>query len=43
VLSTMDITIDNIWIDVAILLAWGVLYRLFFYVVLRFYSKNERK
>ncbi|KAK3121220.1 hypothetical protein QOZ80_8BG0648540 [Eleusine coracana subsp. coracana] len=43
VLSTMDITIDNIWVDVAILLAWGVLYRLFFYVVLRFYSKNERK
>ncbi|XP_062192355.1 ABC transporter G family member STR-like [Phragmites australis] len=43
VLSTMDIKIDNLWIDVAILLAWGVLYRLFFYVVLRFYSKNERK
>ncbi|CAO2187694.1 unnamed protein product [Urochloa humidicola] len=43
VLSTMDITIDNLWIDVAILLAWGVLYRLLFYVVLRFYSKNERK
>ncbi|KAJ1267988.1 hypothetical protein BS78_07G101800 [Paspalum vaginatum] len=43
VLSAMDITTDNIWIDVAILLAWGVLYRLFFYVVLRFYSKNERK
>lgn len=43
VLTTMDITIDNIWVDVAILLAWGVLYRLFFYVVLRFYSKNERK
>ncbi|XP_066353834.1 ABC transporter G family member STR-like [Miscanthus floridulus] len=43
VLSTMDIQIDNIWIDVAILLAWGVLYRLIFYVVLRFYSKNERK
>ncbi|OQU80214.1 hypothetical protein SORBI_3007G095100 [Sorghum bicolor] len=43
VLDTMDISIDNIWIDVAILLAWGVLYRLIFYVVLRFYSKNERK
>ncbi|KAL6842228.1 hypothetical protein ACP4OV_027876 [Aristida adscensionis] len=43
VLSTMDIQLDNIWVDVAILLAWGVLYRLFFYVVLRFYSKNERK
>ncbi|KAL6638750.1 hypothetical protein ACP70R_023609 [Stipagrostis hirtigluma subsp. patula] len=43
VISTMDIQIDNIWVDVAILLAWGVLYRLFFYVVLRFYSKNERK
>ncbi|TVU42243.1 hypothetical protein EJB05_08637, partial [Eragrostis curvula] len=43
VLSTMDIKIDNIWVDVGILLAWGVLYRLFFYLVLRFYSKNERK
>lgn len=35
VLSTLDITIDSIWVDVAILLAWGVLYRLLFYVVLR--------
>ncbi|XBH69932.1 ABC transporter G family member STR [Aegilops tauschii subsp. strangulata] len=43
VLTSMDITMDSIWVDVAILLAWGVLYRLFFYVVLRFYSKNERK
>ncbi|XP_050216718.1 ABC transporter G family member STR-like [Mercurialis annua] len=42
-LSTMDIKMDNLWYDVAILLAWGVLYRLLFYVVLRFYSKNERK
>jgi hypothetical protein len=33
----------RIWYDIAILLAWGVLYRLFFYLVLRFYSKNERK
>ncbi|CAL9129917.1 unnamed protein product [Musa textilis] len=43
VLSTMDIHFENVWADVAILLAWGVLYRFFFYVVLRFYSKNERK
>ncbi|KAF8014540.1 hypothetical protein BT93_H0377 [Corymbia citriodora subsp. variegata] len=43
VLSTMAIDITNIWYNIAILLAWGVLYRLFFYVVLRFYSKNERK
>ncbi|WOK91926.1 hypothetical protein Cni_G00617 [Canna indica] len=43
VLTTMDIQKESVWIDVAILLAWGVLYRLFFYVVLRFYSKNERK
>ncbi|KAA8542847.1 hypothetical protein F0562_023999 [Nyssa sinensis] len=43
ILTTMDIQIENIWYDIAILLAWGVLYRLFFYVVLRFYSKNERK
>ncbi|XP_047940080.1 ABC transporter G family member STR-like [Salvia hispanica] len=44
VLFTMDIDhIESIWTDIGILLAWGVLYRLFFYVVLRFYSKNERK
>lgn len=43
VLSTMGIRLESVWADVAILLAWGVLYRLFFYVVLRFYSKNERK
>ncbi|GFZ12299.1 hypothetical protein Acr_23g0006840 [Actinidia rufa] len=43
VLFTMDIKMENIWYDIAILLAWGVLYRLFFYLVLRFYSKNERK
>ena len=43
VLFSMDIKHENLWYDVAILLAWGVLYRLLFYVVLRFYSKNERK
>ncbi|KAH6770535.1 hypothetical protein C2S52_015338 [Perilla frutescens var. hirtella] len=44
ILFTMDIDhIESIWIDIGILLAWGVLYRLFFYVVLRFYSKNVRK
>ncbi|KAI6694219.1 hypothetical protein NL676_021929 [Syzygium grande] len=43
VLSTMGIDITNIWYNIGILLAWGVLYRLLFYVVLRFYSKNERK
>lgn len=44
VLFSMDIhKIENIWIDIGILLAWGVLYRLCFYIVLRFYSKNERK
>lgn len=43
VLFSMDINMESIWYDVAILLAWGFLYRLFFYVVLRFYSKNERK
>ena len=43
VLFSMDITSESIWYDVAILLAWGVLYRFLFYVVLRFYSKNERK
>lgn len=43
VIESMDINHDNIWYDVGILLAWGVLYRLLFYMVLRFYSKNERK
>ncbi|KHN00138.1 ABC transporter G family member 18-like [Glycine soja] len=43
ILSSMDITMDNIWYDILILLAWDVLYRFFFYLVLRFYSKNERK
>ncbi|XP_040998222.1 ABC transporter G family member STR-like [Juglans microcarpa x Juglans regia] len=42
VLFSMDIT-KGILYDIAILLAWGVLYRFFFYLVLRFYSKNERK
>lgn len=43
VLFSMGITKENIWYDIGILLAWGVLYRLLFYVVLRFYSKNIRK
>ncbi|BAT72614.1 ABC transporter G family member STR-like isoform X1 [Vigna umbellata] len=43
ILSSMDIKMQNIWYDILILLGWGVLYRLFFYLVLRFYSKNERK
>ncbi|KAK2971383.1 hypothetical protein RJ640_000401 [Escallonia rubra] len=41
VLKSMAITMDNLWYDVGILLAWGILYRLLFYVVLRFYSKND--
>ncbi|XP_027120796.2 ABC transporter G family member STR-like [Coffea arabica] len=43
ILFTMGIDLENIWYNIAILLAWGVLYRFFFYLVLRFYSKNERK
>lgn len=43
VIFSMDIDIKNIWYDILILLAWGVLYRLCFYMVLRFYSKNVRK
>ncbi|KAJ9676761.1 hypothetical protein PVL29_021996 [Vitis rotundifolia] len=43
ILVSMGIQWENIWYDIAILVGWGVLYRLFFYVVLRFYSKNERK
>ncbi|XP_059641563.1 ABC transporter G family member STR-like [Cornus florida] len=42
VLTSMDVQY-SIWKDIGILLAWGVLYRVLFYVVLRFYSKNERK
>ncbi|GMN46029.1 hypothetical protein TIFTF001_015213 [Ficus carica] len=43
ILYTMDITKESIWFDVGVLLAWGVLYRLLFYVVLRFFSENKRK
>ncbi|KAF7822211.1 ABC transporter G family member 17-like [Senna tora] len=43
VLYSMDVQKEDIWYDIFILLAWGVLYRFFFYLVLRFYSKNERK
>ena len=43
VLTSMDIKWENVWYDIGILLLWGVLYRVLFYVVLRFYSKNERK
>ncbi|KAH9299619.1 hypothetical protein KI387_031301 [Taxus chinensis] len=43
VLFTMDIQEKSIWVDIAILLAWGVLYRFMFYLVLRFWSRNERK
>ncbi|XP_011039177.1 PREDICTED: ABC transporter G family member 17-like [Populus euphratica] len=43
ILFSMDIKMDSIWYDIAILLAWGVLYRFFFYLVLRFYSNNQRK
>ncbi|KAI4351048.1 hypothetical protein L6164_005436 [Bauhinia variegata] len=43
VLSSMKLQMENIWYDILILLAWGVLYRFLFYLVLRFYSKNERK
>ncbi|GLJ46744.1 hypothetical protein SUGI_0985660 [Cryptomeria japonica] len=43
VLYTMDIGQKNFWIDILILFAWGVLYRFMFYLVLRFWSRNERK
>ncbi|CAI9113702.1 OLC1v1014355C1 [Oldenlandia corymbosa var. corymbosa] len=43
ILFSMGIKLDNLWYDILILLAWGVVYRFFFYLVLRFYSKNERK
>lgn len=43
ILYSMDIREGSILNDIVILLAWGVLYRFLFYVVLRFYSKNVRK
>ncbi|KAM7280511.1 hypothetical protein ACFE04_007645 [Oxalis oulophora] len=43
IIDTMDIQLKSLWYDILILLAWGVLYRFFFYLVLRFYSKNVRK
>ncbi|KAJ4848131.1 hypothetical protein Tsubulata_034830 [Turnera subulata] len=43
VLQSLSIDMDNLWYDILILLAWGVLYRFFFYIVLRFYSNNQRK
>ncbi|XP_076955784.1 ABC transporter G family member STR2-like [Bidens hawaiensis] len=33
---------DQKWIKVYIMLGWAVLYRIFFYIVLRFASKNQR-
>lgn len=41
-----DLSIDkpsSKWHDLGILLGWGVLYRILFYGVLRFGSKNQRK
>ncbi|CAM8979031.1 unnamed protein product [Rhodiola kirilowii] len=32
----------NMWANVLIMLGWAVLYRLLFYIVLRFFSKNQR-
>lgn len=43
VISSMEIQIESIWMDVLILLAWGLLYRFMFYVILKFYSNNQRK
>ncbi|XP_024521382.1 ABC transporter G family member 17 [Selaginella moellendorffii] len=42
VLKTMDMGGARIGVDVLVLLAWGVFYRLLFYVIIRFYSKNQR-
>lgn len=31
------------WENILIMLGWAVFYRILFYIVLRFFSKNERK
>ncbi|KAI3464182.1 hypothetical protein Pfo_020845 [Paulownia fortunei] len=43
-LFTLDVyNIESFLISLAILLLWGVIYRLFIFVVRRFYSKDDRK
>lgn len=34
---------DKKWENVAVMFAWAVLYRILFYLILRFASKNQRK
>ncbi|GJU11685.1 ABC transporter G family member 17-like protein [Tanacetum coccineum] len=41
VLKSMDIHWENVWYDVGILLAWGVLYRLLFYVDAVYKTKGK--
>ncbi|CAN1160887.1 ABC transporter G family member STR [Linum perenne] len=43
VMSSMDIRVCSLWFDVFVLLGWGFVYRVFLYLVLRFYSNNFRK
>ncbi|KAL7153581.1 hypothetical protein ABFS83_04G179000 [Erythranthe nasuta] len=44
ILSTMDVyPIDSFLVGISVLLVYGVLYRLFFYAVHRFSSKNDSK
>lgn len=33
---------DKKWENVLVMLGWAVLYRIFFYLILRFASKNQR-
>lgn len=44
ILNGFDISKEHkkIWENVVIMLGWAVLYRLMFYIVLRFFSKNQR-
>ncbi|XP_057865113.2 ABC transporter G family member STR2-like [Cryptomeria japonica] len=45
ILTSLSISTDKMdkWVSLAYLLAWAVIYRIFFYVILRFNSKNQRK
>jgi hypothetical protein len=44
ILKSLGISTDESkkWENVLVMLGWAVLYRIFFYIVLRFFSKNQR-
>ncbi|CAN0896785.1 ABC transporter G family member STR2 [Linum grandiflorum] len=43
VISSMDVEVGDLWFDVVVLLGFGFVYRVFLYLVLRFYSNDVRK